>query len=142
MSKKVLILAVGLILALVATQAFGEEQNAPLGQLEYETNCAVCHGVDGAGGGPYVELLTPPVPDLTLLQKNNGGVFPFERVYEVIDGREEVKAHGPRDMPIWGDRYDKDAVELGTMGEYVGDREAYLRARILALISHLFSLQK
>ena len=142
MRTKAFVLASGMILSLATNQIVAEEENTPLGQLEYETNCAVCHGVDGAGGGPYAELLTPPVPDLTLLQKNNSGVFPFERVYEVIDGREEVKAHGPRDMPIWGDRYDKDAVELGTMGEYAGDREAYLRARILALISHLFSLQK
>ena len=141
MKAKSLLLA-GMILPLAMTQAVAEERDTPLGQLEYESNCAVCHGVDGLGAGPYAELLTPPVPDLTAMQKNNGGVFPFERVYEVIDGRQEVKAHGPRDMPIWGDRYNKDAVELETMGEYAGDREAYLRARILALISHLFSLQK
>jgi len=141
MKTRAFVLA-GMILSLPTCQLLAEERDTSLGQLEYESNCAVCHGSDGAGAGPYAELLTLSVPDLTAIQKNNGGVFPFEKVYEVIDGRQEVKAHGPRDMPIWGDRYDKDAVELGTMGEYAGDREAYLRARILALISHLFSLQK
>lgn len=42
------------------------------------------------------------MPDLTALAKNNNGVFPFDRVYQIIDGRREVLAHGPRDMPVWG----------------------------------------
>lgn len=132
----------GMILSLAAGQVFAQERDVSLGQQEYESSCAVCHGVDGGGAGPYVELLTPPVPDLRTLQKNNKGVFPFEKVYMVIDGRAEVRAHGPRDMPIWGDRYNKDAVEMVTMGEYPGNREAYIRARILALISHISTLQK
>ena len=40
--------------------------------------------------------------DLTQLAKHNDGQFPFWTVYRVIDGREEVKAHGSRAMPIWG----------------------------------------
>jgi len=132
----------GVILSLATVQVFAQERGASLGQLEYESSCAVCHGADGGGGGPYTELLTVSVPDLRILQKNNKGVFPFERVYEVIDGRAEVRAHGPRDMPIWGDRYNKDAVELRTMGEYAGYGEGYVRARILALISHISTLQK
>lgn len=132
----------GIVLSLITVQAFAQERTVSLGQMEYESSCAVCHGVDGAGGGPYAELLTPAVPDLRTLQKDNKGVFPFERVYEVIDGRADVRAHGPRDMPIWGDRYNKDAVELKAMGEYAGYREGYVTARILALISHISTLQK
>lgn len=132
----------GMILSLATAQVFAQERDVTLGQMEYESSCAVCHGVDGGGAGPYAELLTPSVPDLRTLQKNNKGLFPFERIYRVIDGRVEVRAHGPRDMPIWGDRYNEDAMELGAMGEYVGDREAYVRARILALISHISTLQK
>lgn len=131
-----------MILSLATVQVFAQERDVSLGQLEYESSCAVCHGVDGGGGGPYAELLTPSVPNLRTLQKNNKGLFPFERVYEVIDGRAEIRAHGPRDMPIWGDRYNEDSMELRTMGEYTGNREVYVRARILALISHISTLQE
>lgn len=140
--RRALLLSLGLILAFSPAQVFSQGQNVSLGQFEYTSSCAVCHGADGAGGGPYVELITPPVPDLRVLQKNNNGVFPFERVYEVIDGRAEVRAHGPRDMPIWGARYNKDAMELESMGEFISSRETYIRARILALISHLSLLQQ
>jgi hypothetical protein len=40
-----------------------------------------------------------------VLSKNNNGVFPLNAVYEVIDGRKSIKAHGTREMPIWGLRY-------------------------------------
>jgi hypothetical protein len=31
----------------------------------------------------------------------NGGVFPAERVRQVVDGT-GIAAHGDRDMPVWG----------------------------------------
>ncbi len=37
-----------------------------------------------------------------MLSERNDGIFPAERVARVIDGREEVRLHGTRDMPIWG----------------------------------------
>ena len=69
------------------------------------TACATCHGRDGKGNGPVSAALRVPPPDLTVLAKKNNGVFPFSSVYEIIDGRKAVIAHGTRDMPIWGDRY-------------------------------------
>ena len=42
------------------------------------------------------------VADLTVLAETSNGVFPFDRVYQIIDGRQEVKVHGPRDMPVSG----------------------------------------
>jgi hypothetical protein len=36
--------------------------------------------------------------DLTVLTKKNNGVFPFDSVYEIIDGRKTVIAHGTRDI--------------------------------------------
>lgn len=50
---------------------------------------------------PNPELLVQ-ASYLTELAKNNRGVFPFDRVHQIIDGRAEVKDHGPRDMPVWG----------------------------------------
>jgi mono/diheme cytochrome c family protein len=110
-----------------------------VGQQDYETKCAICHGPDGRGGS-YAELLTVPVPDLTVLTKNNGGVFPFHYVYRIIDGREERKAHGPRDMPIWGQDY-LDKADKAFFG-YSLSREAFVRSRILALIDYVHRLQR
>lgn len=66
------------------------------------SRCAVCHGERGKGDGPLNASLKTPAPDLSKIQKNKVGVFPFNRIYRVIDGREVVAAHGPRDMPVWG----------------------------------------
>jgi hypothetical protein len=38
------------------------------------------------------------------LRKRNTGQFSFWQVYHIIAGREEVKGHGTRAMPIGGDR--------------------------------------
>jgi mono/diheme cytochrome c family protein len=113
-------------------------EKAGLGKLEYQSNCASCHGNDGKGGA-YVDFLKVTPPDLTQLSKKNGGVFPLERVYSVIDGRQEVKGHGPRDMPIWGRDYQIKAGEH--YGDVAYDPEVYVRGRILALIDYLNRLQ-
>ena len=111
---------------------------AGVGKLEYQSNCASCHGNDGKGGA-YVDFLKVTPPDLSQLAKKNGGVFPLERVYSVIDGRQEVKGHGPRDMPVWGRDYQIKAGEH--YGDVAYDPEAYVRGRILALIDYLNRLQ-
>lgn len=79
------------------------QQRVDLGKREFESNCASCHGVDGKGGGAFVELLKRSPPDLTTMAKRNGGVFPISRAYEVIEGA--GPGHGSRDMPIWGKDY-------------------------------------
>ena len=49
-----------------------------------------------------IDILRVAPTDPTTLSRQNGGVFPFDRVYSVIDGRQAVKGHGSRDMPVWG----------------------------------------
>ena len=109
-----------------------------LGKHEYDSNCVACHG-NNLKGGAYVDFLKVTPPDLTLLSKKNGGTFPLERVSNVIDGRQEVKAHGPRDMPIWGRDYQIKAGEFYADSYY--DPEAFIRGRILALIDYLNRMQ-
>lgn len=68
----------------------------------FKAYCATCHGLSGKGDGPIASVLDTPVADLTVIAKRNGGVFPSTRVRTVIAGDELVKAHGTREMPIWG----------------------------------------
>ncbi|HSV82100.1 MAG TPA: cytochrome c [Ramlibacter sp.] len=108
------------------------------GKREFEANCASCHGVSGKGGGPLVEWLKKSPPDLTMLAKKNGGVFPMSRLYEVIDGA-DVPSHGSREMPVWGRDYKIKAAEYYMDVPY--DAEAYARTRILALLEYINRLQ-
>ena len=112
------------------------------GKREYMDRCAVCHGESGKGDGGMIDILRTAPSDLTTLSHNNGGVFPFEHVYAVIDGRQAVKGHGSRDMPIWGKAYSAETVRAGE--HYVDmpyNMEMYARARILSLIDYLNRIQ-
>ena len=123
----------------VSAIAIGAEQ-FDIGKWEYDASCANCHGRDGKGGGSFAQMLQVSIPDLTTLSKRNGGVFPIARVYNVIDGREEVKAHGTREMPIWGAQ-----LTLRVAPDYAdydaSAAEVFVRARILAVIDYLYRLQ-
>jgi mono/diheme cytochrome c family protein len=111
-----------------------------VGKREFEAACAVCHGVKGKGDGPLKEELKSGVPDLTVLARNNKGVFPFDRVYQVIDGRQEVKIHGPREMPVWGNSFRSQSSVY--FEDYpASDPESSARSRILALTEYLYRLQ-
>ncbi|MCG6862590.1 MAG: cytochrome c [Chromatiaceae bacterium] len=117
-------------------------QAVSLGEAKYEADCAVCHGVTGKGDGPFAESLKKGVPSLTMLRRNNDGVFPFERVYELIDGRKEVPGHGTREMPIWGNRYAAESLKIHDpfIGRWYA--EQIIRTRILALVEYIASLQE
>ena len=136
-SKRWLGLGMASVAGILAVAAGAD--SIDVGKSDYQAKCVTCHGVDGKGGGPFAELLKTPVPDLTVLSRNNGGVFPHQRVYRIIDGRETIKAHGPRDMPIWGQDY-LERAESAFFG-YGLSREAFARSRILALIDYLHRLQ-
>ena len=90
--------------------AYAQKAVSDPGKQEFEVNCGVCHGMDAKGNGALGANLKMVPPDLTLLAKNNGGVFPADRISSVIDGRAQVATHGTREMPIWGSRY---AVNVG-----------------------------
>lgn len=113
-----------------------------LGKREYENSCAVCHGKDGKGAGAINDLLKKSPTDLTTLAKKNNGVFPVDRLYAVIDGRDVIRSHGDRDMPTWGARYSSDTEKAAEYYMDVPyDAEMYARSRILALIDYLNRLQ-
>jgi hypothetical protein len=109
-----------------------------LGHRDYMNYCAACHGADAKGGGTLGEFLTLKVPDLTTLAKYNAGKFPEERVVGVIDGRADVKVHGMRDMPVWGDWFNREAASADTS---TAARELIVNDRIASLINYLKSIQ-
>lgn len=119
------------------TAAVLAQPKLDLGKREFETKCAVCHGKDGKGVGPYAEQLKRALPDLTTMARRNGGVFPVNRTYETIEGA--GKGHGTRDMPVWGLDYTIHANEA--LPDLPYNQAVYVRARIMALLEYLNQLQ-
>jgi mono/diheme cytochrome c family protein len=105
------------------------------GELEYQTSCAVCHGVDARGQGIMGRHLTTQPSNLRHLAQRNGGKFPFWEVYRVIEGRGVVPGHGSREMPIWGDRFRADARDGKSA-------QAQAAGRILSLVFYLEHIQQ
>ena len=105
----------------------GEKDGAQLFQIY----CVSCHGETARGTGPLSAELRSPAPDLTTYTARNGGVFPGERLRQIIEGRGPA-AHGDRTMPVWGAVFSRQ--EKGT-----DDAAA---ARIDALVTFLRSIQQ
>src|SRR5665647_234349 len=124
----------------LSTAAFAQTEWTDLGKKEYELQCAVCHGMDAKGDGVFNQVLKIVPPDLPVLAKKNGGVFPAERISSVIDGRVEIASHGSRDMPIWGTRYSVGAAKQ--FADFPYAQEAYIRARVLRLMDYLYRIQQ
>lgn len=113
---------------LAATE--GAHQQA---RRDYQKYCASCHGPEGRGDGPVAQAMKAMPADLSLLSMNNDGKYPADKVREIIDGRADVKAHGPRAMPVWGK-------EFYVSAEGVGQRQAH--DRIEGLTDYLQRMQK
>ncbi len=135
-------LAVLVLVAAISANAAASAQTATTdrGQQEYKARCSICHGLDAKGDGVFGQALKVAPPDLTVLARNNGGIFPAERISGVIDGRVEIASHGPRDMPIWGARYAVDAAKRFPELPYA--QETYVRARVLQLVEYLSRIQQ
>jgi mono/diheme cytochrome c family protein len=144
---------VSISLTIVSFNSYSSDSSDPnitIGGVEFERSCAICHGFNAKGKGVMSESLTKKPADLTVLSKDNNGYFPFSEVYEVIDGTPGVDVHGTREMPIWGDRYRKEAEEYNEVAakyhEITGQDkiDEYLHARglILELVTYIMSIQE
>ena len=129
-----------LIIALSSTLHAKDKEDVDdfpiFGAVEFEYSCAVCHGLQGKGNGVMADSLKTKPADLTLLKKNNHGHFPFTKVYRIIDATPSVGVHGTREMPVWGDRYRKEAKK------YNADEYVYTRGLILELLTYIMSIQE
>ena len=146
MRDRTRIQAAGLLaLAALAVPAAGAADYSGYSGAElYHRFCESCHGKSGAGDGPVSHSFAVAVPDLTRIASRHGGKFPDNWAYRVIDGRETLISHGPRDMPVWGVELWREQGADVTAGEKTRDAIArlvdYLRtlqvARTLAEPGH------
>jgi mono/diheme cytochrome c family protein len=117
---------------LLATAAVAAPlDSAERGRVTYLRYCASCHGVHGDGRGPVSRALTFRPSDLRELSRRYGTPLDRERLAAVIDGRTEVAAHGDRDMPVWGERFDlppDDVSRERTITERIAELRAYLES--------------
>jgi mono/diheme cytochrome c family protein len=124
------------VLLLSACASTPERKPAEMTGMEmYQQLCSSCHGVSGRGDGPVASLIKIGVPDLTRIAHREGGEFPTADVRRTIDGRWDRRAHGARDMPVWGwQLYDSSA------SDQAGER-AVVDSMIDRLVSYLRSIQ-
>lgn len=114
----------------VTAQSSGPTEH---GSTVFRTYCASCHGESARGDGPLAEALRRRPPDLTGIATRHDGVFPTEKVYRIIDGRERVPGHGGPDMPVWGDAFLRSS-ETAT--------KETVSSRIRRLVEYLDSIQR
>jgi len=119
-----------LLLFLVEAAAAAGADDVAQGRAIYLRHCASCHGRNGEGNGPMARALTTPPTNLRLLSDLYGNPLEEDKVARAIDGRVEVKAHGPREMPVWGERF---YAETGS--------ELRVQGRIAKLVAYLQSIQ-
>jgi len=135
---------IGLVTLLTPFCAFAEsgppeETSIDRGAKVYTNHCAGCHGASGVGDGSLQPFLMVKVPDLTQLSLNRGGTYPKQYVEWIIDGRSEVIAHGPREMPIWGNvfRYGEGLSDIPALKP----QNRAVREKISDLVDYVETLQ-
>ncbi len=123
------ILGTTLVLVLTMSNAFAADSN---GKQDFLDNCARCHGANGKGSMPRMRNVPGyKAIDLTTLTKQNGGQFPGQEVYDIIDGSKRFQAHLVGDMPQWGLRFKASGTQS----------DAQVKARINALVDYIHTLQ-
>ena len=100
------------------------------GQEHYVKYCAACHGEDGKGLD--IDSLHRMPADLTRITENwRTGKFPVVEVARMIDGRDMVKSHGTRQMPVWG--------EVFSTQEHLDETE--IKGKLGEIIAYLMTIQ-
>lgn len=102
--------------------------NTPRGAELYARHCAVCHGNDLRGTGPFPPPYRKP-PDLTRLARRHGGKFPEAYVAKVLKNGVTFPAHGPAEMPVWGSDFAaRERIDDAEVTERIRRLVLYLRA--------------
>lgn len=97
-----------ILVSVFATAGCQSPAQAPSGPEQvYREACLSCHQDSGPGVS---------APDLTTLSAVNGGSFPMDEVIAIIDGRNNVRAHGSP-MPVWGARHSSE--DIRALADYL-----------------------
>ena len=104
------------------------------GAALYQANCATCHGVYGEGDGPASPSLAHVTQDLRYIAQRNGGEFPRELIYRIVDGREARAPHLRGAMPVWGDAFARAE-------GYTADSKVVVQSKLDALVDFLGEIQ-
>ena len=98
------------------------------GKVLFDAQCAGCHGGEGIEADKsMLDTLAALPPDLTRINKRRGvRNFPIAEIARFIDGRILVAAHGPREMPVWGQVYEEGGMDEGEIKGEKGKLVAYL----------------
>jgi mono/diheme cytochrome c family protein len=121
------LLVVGLLA--MSDAAFAGSKQIERGRALYVEYCASCHGASAEGDGPVARALTTPPANLRRLAERFGNPLPEDQLARYIDGRAEVKAHGPRDMPVWGARFHyQSGADERRVRQWIGDLVAFLQS--------------
>ncbi len=110
------------------------------GRVTYRVYCINCHGPKGKGDGEIAQYLTVDPTDLTQLKKNNEGKFSSEKVRAAIDGTTQVRGHGRKEMPVWGDVFATSPAREYYREELSGEERA--EQKIHELVVYLKSIQE
>lgn len=130
MKRSLKVLALVGLLLFVATNTATADEIAE-GRAIYLQYCASCHGVAADGKGPIAPILTTPPANLRLLSERYGNPLPEDQIARFIDGRADLKAHGPRDMPVWGKQFFPDVQRANSDVKFL----------IARLVAYLQSIQ-
>jgi mono/diheme cytochrome c family protein len=108
MSKKSLFICASLAVAIGSGRLFASDSNQKIspadGKAMYSSYCAPCHGVNGKGNASVASSLKRTPTDLTMLSRNNHGVYPSGRVVGVIGHGTSASGHDRAGMPDWAAR--------------------------------------
>jgi mono/diheme cytochrome c family protein len=135
--KRPFALATAVLMLCSATGLLAARRPSPdvtEGRVLYTRYCASCHGLTADGRGPVAPLLSRPPADLRRLAARYGSPLPADRIARFIDGRDDVGAHGARDMPVWGERFRVPEPEQS-------GRKPGIDPRIRAIVLFLASVQ-
>jgi hypothetical protein len=120
--------------------------SAQFGAEDFQKYCAGCHGPDGKGKdttwtGEVPEpsgkgtMWIGELPDLTRLSQTHGGKFPFQEVFDVVDGTNRSRWHQPqKGMPYWGFFYGGAPQDAAS--------KAKLKSQITAIVNYIQSIQE
>ena len=141
----------GLALAAASCMVIADDKVNETAKADFAAYCASCHGIDGTGTGPMADSLKVKPTDLTVISKKNNGHFPYTMLRKTIEGTELglARAHGPREMPVWGPVFRQEpeaVVPGGVSGGYGAGIDQCIhfaaRARIMNIVDYIESIQK